>query len=431
MKEALHHRCPRPHLLGALLAVTVASGCGVQEIIMEPFRGDTPHERYTELLERSGLDETALAHDWMRAAREALASPVTADPPMSEAGWLPAESPTALGYRVQMERGQRLSVNVELEGDNDTRVFLEVFRVRGRGEDDEEGPSLLTVAWADPPARSITYDASTTATFLVRVQPELLRGGPYELHLEVGPSLAFPVEGAELRDIGSFFGAARDGGARSHHGVDIFAPRGTPVLAASDGRVRRVRETPVGGKNVWLRSDGSGHSEYYAHLDSQVVVTGQQVSAGDTVGFVGNTGNAVTTPPHLHFGIYSRGPVDPLPYLRDPGGAPAALQVDADWFNRRAILTGADAPILAGAGPSADTLQIAPADLPLRVLAGSGAWARVRLPDGGQGFVDPARLRKANDPVAWYRAAHETATRSPAGDPPAEAPGLTSGVHPG
>ena len=379
---------------------------------MEPFRGETPHERYVERLERSGFDETALARDWLQAAREALASPVAADPPMSESGWLPAESPTALGYRVRMERGQRLSVSVELEEDDDTRVFIDVFRVRG---DDEDGPSLLAVAWADSLARSVTYDASTTATFLVRVQPELLRGGLYEIDLRVGPSLAFPVEGAELRDIGSFFGAARDGGARSHHGVDIFAPRGTPVLAASDGYVRRVRETPVGGKNVWLRSDGSGHSEYYAHLDSQVVVADQRVSAGDTVGFVGNTGNAVTTPPHLHFGIYSRGPVDPLPYLRDPGGTPATLAVDADWFNRRALLTGPDVAILTGAVPSADTLRVGDADLPLRVVAGNGAWARVRLPDGAQGFVEPAQLREAEDPAAWHRTIREIRARSLAG----------------
>ena len=93
-------------------------------------------------------------------------------------------------------------------------------------------------------------------------------------------------------------------------------------MAAAPGTVTRVNETNLGGKVVWLR-DTLGNSLYYAHLDSQAVSSGMQVNIGDTLGFVGNTGNARTTPPHLHFGVYRRGegPVDPWWFLHRPRGA--------------------------------------------------------------------------------------------------------------
>ena len=73
--------------------------------------------------------------------------------------------------------------------------------------------------------------------FILRLQPELLRGGQYRVVLRLEAQLAFPVEGHGIQSVQSPFGVARDGGRRSHHGVDIFARRGTPVLAASSGRV--------------------------------------------------------------------------------------------------------------------------------------------------------------------------------------------------
>jgi murein DD-endopeptidase MepM/ murein hydrolase activator NlpD len=112
--------------------------------------------------------------------------------------------------------------------------------------------------------------------------------------------------------------------------VDIFARRGTPVVATSEGTVRRVEITNIGGKVVWLRDPVRNSSIYYAHLDSQVVRDGQAVMPGDVVGFVGNTGNARTTPPHLHFGIYRRGegPIDPAPFVRRPRGTLEDLTAD-------------------------------------------------------------------------------------------------------
>jgi Peptidase family M23 len=112
----------------------------------------------------------------------------------------------------------------------------------------------------------------------------------------------FPVYGpASYSDT---FGAGRaDTGW--HHGTDIFAPLGAPILAVTDGTVFSVGWNDIGGLRVWLR-DRYGNEFYYAHLSafSQLAVNGNQVEAGDVLGFVGNTGDAEHTPYHLHFEIH-------------------------------------------------------------------------------------------------------------------------------
>jgi murein DD-endopeptidase MepM/ murein hydrolase activator NlpD len=100
------------------------------------------------------------------------------------------------------------------------------------------------------------------------------------------------------------FGAARSN-TGWHHGEDIFAPLGAPILAVTDGTIFSVGWNDVGGLRVWLR-DRHGNEFYYAHLSafSQLAVDGNQVQAGDVLGFMGNTGDAEHTPYHLHFEIH-------------------------------------------------------------------------------------------------------------------------------
>lgn len=133
----------------------------------------------------------------------------------------------------------------------------------------------------------------------------------------VSKSLAFPVSGKKS-NIGSFWGDSRDGGIRRHKGIDIFAKKGTPVVAISDGVVTDRGNGGRGGKVVWLKAKNQPFSAYYAHLDKQLVKTGQRVHKGQVLGTVGNTGNARTTPSHLHFGIYypNKHAVNPLPYVK-------------------------------------------------------------------------------------------------------------------
>lgn len=117
----------------------------------------------------------------------------------------------------------------------------------------------------------------------------------------------------------SVFGDPRDAGARSHEGVDIFAPRGSAVVAVADGWVTSTRTNRLGGNVVWQWDPFRGQAIYYAHLDSQAVAAGDRVRAGDAIGRVGNTGNARSTPPHLHLGLYRpiEGAIDPLPFICD------------------------------------------------------------------------------------------------------------------
>ena len=127
--------------------------------------------------------------------------------------------------------------------------------------------------------------------------------------------LQLPVAGLTTRHLNDTWGAARSEG-RTHEGIDIFASRNTPVLSASDGVIIRQGESDRGGTVVWIYgTDGLSH--YYAHLENfSDHKVGQNVAAGDTIGYVGNSGNAITTPPHLHYGVYTdTGATNPYPLL--------------------------------------------------------------------------------------------------------------------
>jgi len=126
----------------------------------------------------------------------------------------------------------------------------------------------------------------------------------------------FPVYGAH--DYTDTFGAARaDTGF--HEGNDIFAAAGTPIVAVTSGTLNRVGTLKVSGNRLWVKSD-RGDSFFYAHLSAFAADdhNGLRVKAGQVIGFVGSTGDAEKTPPHLHFEVHpGDGPaVDPYPFLR-------------------------------------------------------------------------------------------------------------------
>jgi murein DD-endopeptidase MepM/ murein hydrolase activator NlpD len=139
--------------------------------------------------------------------------------------------------------------------------------------------------------------------------------------------LRVPVQGVRAADVPSTFGERRDGGGRPHGALDILAARGTPVLAAADGRVLKLFESRAGGHTVYVADARGRWVYYYAHLDAYRpgLAEGQTVRAGDVLGAVGSTGNASPGTPHLHFAVarvadlrrwWAGTPVDPKPYLR-------------------------------------------------------------------------------------------------------------------
>jgi murein DD-endopeptidase MepM/ murein hydrolase activator NlpD len=102
------------------------------------------------------------------------------------------------------------------------------------------------------------------------------------------------------------WGNARSGG-RSHQGIDIFAPRDTPVLSTTNGMVMSVGTNNLGGNVIWILGPGL-ERHYYAHLNRYGAFrAGDRVAAGDVIGYAGNTGNARGGPVHLHYGIYRNG----------------------------------------------------------------------------------------------------------------------------
>lgn len=137
-------------------------------------------------------------------------------------------------------------------------------------------------------------------------------------------TLLTPVEGVSARQIAQTFGAPR--WDRSHEGLDIFAPRWTPVISAAPGWVYRITDQTLGGLSVTVVGDG-GVRYYYTHLEAvhEELREGQRVETGDPLGYVGNDGNAAGTPTHLHFGVYvgeeddlcEWNAIDPWPLLID------------------------------------------------------------------------------------------------------------------
>lgn len=139
-------------------------------------------------------------------------------------------------------------------------------------------------------------------------------------------NLTMPIAGIKPGDLQDTFNTGRARGKR-HEATDILAPRGTPVLAMDDGIIRKLFLSKPGGLTIYEFDLEGIYCYYYAHLDSYArgLKEGMQVRHGDVIGYVGSTGDAQSTAPHLHLGITRLGPdkhwwegapIDPYPILR-------------------------------------------------------------------------------------------------------------------
>ncbi len=358
-------------LLSTALLLGNCQSRGLRSLI----RPDSPYEKYVQRLESAQLAQTALGTRWRAVGQAALRDTVRRTLPLREAGYFAAEQPAATSLRFVARKGEVLEIAVRTTPD-DWLLFADLFRL-------DETPRRVALAGDSLLRHEVLHDSD----YLLRLQPELLRSGRYEVSIRRISGLAFPVSGHDVRAIRSFFGVARDGGRRRHEGVDIFAPRGTPVVAAAPGWIRSTADNRLGGKVVWLWEAARQRSFYYAHLDSHAVRAGQRVQTGDTLGFMGNTGNARTTPPHLHLGIYAlgSGAIDPLPFLRtDPEPMPAGGKPDwlGQWLRVRGRTNLRQAPTTRSL-----VVQQLPPQTPVRAWAIAEQWYRVALPDGTAGFV--------------------------------------------
>jgi peptidoglycan LD-endopeptidase LytH len=141
--------------------------------------------------------------------------------------------------------------------------------------------------------------------------------------------LLVPVSGVRADQLVESFQQARSG--HTHEALDILAPRGTPVRAVADGTIAKLFLSKPGGNTIYQFDKSEHYAFYYAHLDRYAdgLKDGQKVRRGDTIGYVGSTGNADARSPHLHFGIFVLTPakqwwkgtaIDPYPVFRPTEG---------------------------------------------------------------------------------------------------------------
>jgi hypothetical protein len=304
-----------------------------------------------------------------------------ANVPLADWGYVVVEERAVTNQNTSARRGHRgfvVGLHVHVTADHGgLPAGSEIFV--GYAEAAATAPKVVAPPPIPPPAPSPPpqhhHDATPpggTPSTPPPVQPTPPGVRP---HLTVG-GYVFPVYGpASFSDD---FGAARaDTGW--HHGNDVFAPLGAPVLAVTDGTLFLVGWNTVGGNRFWLR-DLQGNEFYYAHLSafSPLARNGEHVKAGDVIGFVGNTGDAAGTPTHLHFEIHPAallsmgydGVIDPYPYLlawkrlddasfdttgwMPPGKKappPAAVLLQADDISSYSGLDSAGIESLLGGGP--------------------------------------------------------------------------------
>lgn len=177
---------------------------------------------------------------------------------------------------------------------------------------------------AEPPAVHRPPEAPALATMAVANEASV--NAAMASHLS---GLQFPVPAVESQPLADSFNDPRDGGARVHAATDIMAPKGTPILAADDGHILRLSRNRLGGITVYATDLDEQFVYYYAHLDHYYahLYAGKPITRGDTLGYVGSTGNATADAPHLHFQVmrmpadrkryWDGDPINVYPYLRD------------------------------------------------------------------------------------------------------------------
>ena len=297
-----NHPFPVVLLLIALLFAACSKLKKATDFITQP----TAREVYAR-----DFDSDSLPYlNWKRAFNRAFQDRLEITTPYLEQGILKPEVLPVYAYDLELERGRDYAFRMETDSLKPL-VFIDLYQKTS----DSITPYKL-VEQAKYETSTLNFSPKKSGVFKIIFQPQLEAHSNFQIAISSTPIYGFPVAGVSAKAIQSFWGANRDGGRRSHEGVDIFAPRGTPVLAGVAGFVSSTGNRGLGGKQVWLRDGLLGNSLYHAHLDSIIVTRGQRVKVGDTLGLVGNTGNARTTAPHLHFGVYTRGgAINPLAFI--------------------------------------------------------------------------------------------------------------------
>ena len=382
-----------------LVLIAFLTSCK-DEIVPESYKPRNEHDAYRYSLEQANLLSSALGKEWLSSSNNALENPIKVEAPYKEAFYLDPNKAESSGYRFSVKRGQKIEVEVTVLDFDSMQVFIDLYRI-----DNDSLRIWKHVASADSINHFLAFEPRRDADYLLRVQPELLRGGRFGITVQKVPSFTFPVVGKNSRAIGSYFGDPRDGGRREHHGVDIFAKRHTPIIAPTRAYVRFVGERGIGGNVVWLR-DSKGHNLYFAHLQIMKAKPRTYVNPGDTIGTVGNSGNARTTPTHLHFGIYRNGPIDPIHFIKETNTRLPSLESDLNWLgtwmrvNKITNLSTSETD-----GIVIDTLNVHQL---IKIIGAVDSRLRVALPNGQLGYLHQTNIESSSSPVSRQTVATST-----------------------
>ena len=344
---------------------------------LNPFSPEfwSPHTLYERKLAFSDYSDAEI-EEWKMAEKQAISDSLFVDLPTQIKLAGKADDFTAWAYQMSLKEGQKVLIDIDKNAEKE--LFIDVFFA----ENARDFQHLKSIKEA-----STDLFILETGNYLLRLQSPINQPIIGNISLQIKPIYdIFPVEGKGNKAIQSFWGAPRDGGRRKHEGIDIFAKKGTPLLAVCDGEIDRVKESKLGGKVVWLYDKELDQSMYYAHLDEQLVYEGQYVKAGEAIGTVGNTGNARTTPPHLHFGIYLDGAVDPLPFVkRQTNNAKPAKYIDD--VGKRGMISSKPARMYFAPNKKSKAKSVLVKGTIVDIIGAVGNFLHIKTADRGSYFV--------------------------------------------
>ncbi|WP_452224434.1 peptidoglycan DD-metalloendopeptidase family protein [Lacinutrix chionoecetis] len=338
-----------------------------------------------EVIERDIKDNDSLFKWYQNRYRFAKTNKLTLELPSALNSYADSLDIQVLAYKVSLKRGERFKVESNITADS-LQLALDIYRF-----ENDSTIAAKPIVSNQPEINQLDFNVEKTGDYKITILSEQKLPTKFGLKLYTEPTLTFPVSGKGNAAIQSFWGAQRGGGTRLHKGIDIFAKRGTPVVAATDGFVSNTGNRGLGGKQVWLRDGLFGQSLYYAHLDSIAVSGGNRVNVGDTLGFVGNTGNAKTTAPHLHFGIYTRGgAVDPLPFVKTYN----TFEFENSELYTKGITRLKVNELRLGAGVKNEKIEDLKANEEVKILGKTNRWLHLRVNDSIEGFMHETLVKE-------------------------------------
>lgn len=360
------------------------------------FGKKTPHQEYEKKMKDAGLKETVLGEAWFREAAITLSNPLDITLPYTETGYFADDRANGIGLRFTAKRGQKLKITLTKKTTANFAMYVDLWKPYPASEN--KTPKFLSAA--DIANLILEYAVNEDTSFIVRIQPELLKEGEYTLTITAGPSLAFPIPKNIKSSIISFWGDGRDNGGRKHEGIDILAPKHSPAVASANGVITRVNESALGGKIIFMQPDNASYTLYYAHLDSQMVKEDQHVRTGDILGLTGNTGNAKFTVSHLHFGIYTNNyiAIDPLYFVKNDYKDLPKLTVPVSNVNTW-MRNGKQVKLYTDQTTGTSNFLLLDENTLLRPEAATGNSYRVVLPDGKKGFIAGSLITSVNKPI--------------------------------